>query len=215
MALENWKNRLVSEIRQNKLKAALLLVALAVACYYWIPLMGRLWRRSPQPASVTTAPTAAVSQAKGEEGVSDGSAFNWETFQQWKSQCSWMSSRSWPLALRDPFRSAVELQTQAADATSQPATGLAEGPTPAEAGLVLRSILCSPRGNWANINGQMYRVGDAVNPVDSAGQQARFRIVFIGPDHVDLERDGQWYRVPFDEQNEPPPERLSISRNIQ
>ena len=77
--------------------------------------------------------------------------------------------------------------------------------TPAQAGLVLQSIIYGNTKRAAMINGEVYHEGSQV-AVAATGATVAFRIVHIDRSSVSLERYGRTYRLEF-----PRPRLLSQS----
>ncbi len=205
MTTSNWISGAIQELKQNRAKAAALLVVLMIAGYFWLPVVRRWWSRSRdgQP------PIAPVTSVKGE--IADEPEFNWEKYQTWVKGTLYMQPRLWPVEHQDPFD--LRADTAMVQATGETPTNETSPVelTPENAGVVLRGTLCTPKGRWANFNGELYREGQTIE-VRTAQGQTSYRIVAISLEHVDLERDGRWYRVFLDVPRQASTARIWIDR---
>jgi len=206
MNANDWQARLISEIQQNTAKAALLLVVLVVAVYYWSPLLGRLWKK---PGA--TPATPATQAAAGSPSDADSAAgFDWRAFVAWKERCEWMRPVAWSTTVANPFQSRSEGQLASKTEAVEPVRD--EPPPLSQLGLELRSTLRGQRTRWANISGQWYAVGDTIGLADGV-RSSGFRLLEVAEDHVLLERDGHVSRLELDPAGPPASGRLWITRS--
>ncbi|GIW92496.1 MAG: hypothetical protein KatS3mg110_0537 [Pirellulaceae bacterium] len=205
MTTTNLANRVIQELQQNKAKAALLLIGLTVATYYWLPLAKKWIGKPPKPTGAPSAPAPAVTRR---EGTAE-EPFDWETYVGWAKESPLMQPQAWPAEWRDPFAVAAQV-TLAHDSEPQPGGNSMTTPTPEQAGLVLRGTLCTPTHRWANLNGEIYLEGETVT-LPLPERPVSFRLVAVGPSHVELECNGRWYRLALDTEPAASDRRIWIS----
>ena len=203
--------RFQAEVRRSPQKAAVLAVLVAVALWYWAPLLTKLTSSKPggdtQPAATeltatvvppaiqpltvdSPAPTAAtgVTARPSWEGV----------LELIDSDARMRSAPALPVA-RDPFRpmavaaatpAEMEANMQAAGGNQPPAE---EEPAPAlerkPVTLPLTAIILGRARRTALIGGRAYQQGDVCPAYDM-----EFRIVSIDRDRIVLERVSDGYR---------------------
>jgi len=199
-------DKLVKQIRRdataNPKKAALLGLMGLVALYFWAPLAWK-WlapaagKKSSKVGKValilTDDPVEANDKAKGRV-VSN---FRWEKIRQLIEKDSRMSPATFEASWLDPF---VSWPTQQEN-EAEPMSGASVAPPslpdvePGDAGLTLTSVVISSRRSTATINGELYREHDVISASvkDHPMNVLEFRIVRIGRQAVQLEREGRTY----------------------
>ena len=209
MNLEKLVKQFRRDMVANPKKAAALGLMVLVALYFWGPLVGK-WMKSGKRSGkgnlasliLTDDPAEPSDQSKGRTG----GKFRWEKVRQAIHQDPRMVTATFDPGWIDPFgysptSKEVEITStvEPADATQVSASDLA----PADVGLVLTSVLISPRNRMATISGETYRVGDLVSAKgkvnsDDKGKNStlegiEFRVVQIRPNSVELKRGDETF----------------------
>jgi len=200
--------RFKAEVRRSPQKAAVLAVLLAVALWYWAPLLSRLVAGKPGDKLPTAAElTASVAPLAIQPDPAANlptvaamapAAASWEgLLEQIAADERMRSAATLPVA-RDPFRpiaaaTAPPLETIASEQTSDSPQPSAEEDAPAldrkPVMLPLTAIILGRLRRSALIGGRAYQQGEVCS-----AQGMEFRIVSIDRDHIVLERLADGYR---------------------
>ncbi|HUE73116.1 MAG TPA: hypothetical protein VMP01_19685 [Pirellulaceae bacterium] len=185
------------ELTANPKKAAVLALLLAAAAWFWGPIVWRNLGGAKPPAQ-------GQAQVVNSELHAIGSVFTAKSKTQDTPKGNWReliaARRQDPLARPatfdpqwpQPFK-VMALAVAAGGET--PATQVVL--TPAQAGLVLESIVYGKTRRAAMINGEVYREGSEVAASAALGSAVTFQVVHIDRASVALERYGRTYRLEF------------------
>ena len=182
------------ELTANPKKAAVLALLLAAAAWFWGPLV---WRMFGGAKPATPGPAQVVGQSPDRQPPSVNSAAARPTSGNWRDLVA--ARRQDPLAQPatfdpdwpQPFK-VQALQT----AATGDGVGVPTVLTPAQAGLVLQSILYGKAKRAAMINGEIYREGSEV-AISTPGVDVIFQVARIDRSSVSLECYGRTYRLEF------------------
>jgi hypothetical protein len=190
--------RLKRELTANPKKGAALAVLLAVAIWFWLPLVEKFWGQKPEEnVANKTKPVAASAVADTANAAEAGDA-NKLTNDHWKQVVDWihndpMMKPQFPTSgARNPFgpSEARRLAREEANRTAAPPPP--PDATPQESGLVLSSTVIGARMRTAMINQRAYHEGQIVKaPKD----EDRFKLVRIETNYVVLENNGKQYQL--------------------
>jgi hypothetical protein len=198
MGWQKLLRRLRREITGNPKKAAVLGLLLAVAFWFWAPLVGGWLGKSEVAEDVMPQAVATESTPEALGGSVVATATSKTPVPPWPKVAALIEAdrRMQPAlaaADRDPF--AAPLPPAAAPA----AESIVEAPqpppvevTPQAAGLTLSSTLVGPARRLALIDGKPYREGSKVR---ARQRDAEFELVEIHPRVVVLAREGRHYEL--------------------
>lgn len=195
-------NKLIRRIRReliaNPKKAAVLALLLAVAVWFWMPLIETMLGRKPIEEATATVPgsAAANSLANAANPTASGEAVK-STSVPWKQLVDWihddpMMQPKLPLTgARNPFAPSEShrLAREQVERSVQPPP---PDVTPEQMGLALRSTVIGLRNKTAMINERAYHEGQIVKA--SKGND-RFKLVQIATNYVVLESNGKQYQL--------------------
>lgn len=203
MKLDKLAKQLRRDATANPKKAALLGLMALVAMYFWAPLawrwmvpaVGKKTSKAGKVAVILTDdPVESNDKAKGRPV----NKFRWEKVRQLIERESRMASASYEASWVDPFAS--RLAEPESEAESTPEAAVVSPPPevkPSEAGLVLSSVVISPRRRLATINGELYQENDLVSASvkDNPMTAVEFRILRISSQGAQLEREGRIFTL--------------------
>ena len=182
------------ELTANPKKAAALALLLAAAAWFWWPLVWRMFGGA-KPAAPGQAQVVDQSSDRQPPGVKSAAAP--PSFGNWRDLLA--ARRQDPLAQPATFDpdwpQPFKVQALQTAATGNGA-GIPTVLTPAQAGLVLESVLYGKTKRAAMINGEIYREGSEVG-ISAPGVDVIFRVARIDRTSVSLERYGRTYRLEF------------------
>ncbi|GAA4422579.1 hypothetical protein [Bremerella cremea] len=201
MKLKNVTTQLTKEIKRNPGKAAVLGGLLAVAIWFWYPLIQKWVGTSnnvatpekveplvvPQPGALTTAsPSVAASSGTAKS--------NWKEINEQIAADPWMEPGTLNSEGFDPFYP-TPLATSVTSAPAEPDQPGQLDVSPEAAGLAVTSVIVGSKP-IARINNQNYRLGDRVS---GEGQVATFTLLQVHPWGVTLRGTTQNYELHLDQ----------------
>ena len=194
--------KLLTELKRNKQKSAILAVTALVALYFWVPLARKMmFGAKPAAAPATVVQAAAPVSTTNVPTLLDGSPLTpaTETKQGWDMLATWMEQDRYmqPAAVSDelfnPFAERIDPAARnAADLTVTLATAAGAASVAAHAadknlalniaeeqkqdgaklGLALQATIVGRRKRLATINGFSYAEGSAVEVFHAAAKSA-------------------------------------------
>ena len=190
------------ELTTNPKKAAVLALLLAAAGWFWGPIV---WRWMGGKTSPAQKQAQVVAQAADRPGAVQATAAstdpgNWRDLVEARRIDPLAQPAKFDPAWPQPFK--VQVLETAVTGDGEPIHATL---TPAQAGLVLQSIIYGESKRAAMINGDIYREGSEV-AVAAPGVDVTFQIARIERTSVSLVRFGRSYRLEF-----PRPRLLSQS----
>ena len=201
--LDKLAKQLRRDLAANPKKAAALGLMVAVALYFWGPLVWG-WLHSEQSKKtgqsqlahliLTDDPLEPADKAKSRSKA----RFRWEKVRPLLAQDPRMVSATFDEVWIDPFGKPAagaedNGESQNASSKSTAAAAAAAEASPAEMGLTLSSVAISPRRRAATISGERYFVGDeiTVNSKDGSLPPTKIRVATITAQEVELECNGK------------------------
>lgn len=179
------------ELKAHPGKSAVLGVLVAVALYFWAPLVWRFANReSPAHVVAPVAPVAAVgwlpntTPAAEVEGTQPMSTFPWEDLARSIDRDARMRSTSAPPRDVNPFVSARNQAVDTEPNLDEPIEPVDRSPE--ELGIVVSGTLVGPRRRTALINGRVYSEGRLLTSEDGM----EFVLAEVNSGGVVLERNG-------------------------
>lgn len=205
MKLDKLAKRLGRDLAANPKKAAALGVMALVALYFWAPLVWG-WLSQGERKGAGAGAAELILKDDPEEPAAQtkrrASKFRWEKVRQAIAQDGRMASAGFDSQWTDPFAGIAAPRTAAAAVpTASGAQALIAGADldPAQAGLVLSSVMIGNQRRTATINGDTYREGSTIRIQGEAGRPGavEFRLVRVTGRGVELERRGKTYVLLF------------------
>ncbi len=183
------------ELTANPKKAAVLVLLLAAAAWFWGPIVWRKFGGST-PGPQAQVPSAGLSVASAASNTKPDTRHpqtaNWNQLLTARRQDPLTQPAKFDPQWPQPFK------VQALGTASTAGTGPVEVLlTPSQAGLVLESIVYGNTRRAAMINGEIYREGTEVAVAAAQGVAVTFQVVHIDRTSVALERYGRTYRLEF------------------
>jgi hypothetical protein len=207
--------KLVAAVRRelvaNPIKSAFLALLLAAAGWFWGPIAWRMLGGAKPPAQAQVAPSqaqTASSTSSPKPVARDNQHVNWRHILAARQQDPYVQPAKFDPQWPQPFK----LKVLAATASGEPPP-VQVAITPAQAGLVLESIVYGKAKRAAMINGEVYREGSEV-VVAAQGAAVTFQVMHIDRASVALERYGRTYRLDFPRPQLPPGAPSSRQRNM-
>lgn len=184
------------ELTANPTKAAVLALLLAAAAWFWGPIVWRNLGGAKPPAQgqalAVTELHAVGSTSSTKSKTQDISKGNWRDLLAARRQDPLAQPATFDPQWPQPFKVMA-----LAAATGGEAQATQVVLTPAQAGLVLESIVYGKTRRAAMINGEVYREGSEVAVAAVPGAAVTFQVVHIDRASVALERYGRTYRLEF------------------
>jgi hypothetical protein len=184
------------ELTANPKKAVVLALLLAAAVWFWGPIVWRKLGGSKPPdqalAVVVNSQMPAESPTPSAKPQTQASNGNWRELRSARRQDPLVQPAAFDPQWPQPFKvAALAAATAGGAETTQVVL------TPAQAGLVLESIVYGKTRRAAMINGEVYREGSEVAASAAPGAAVTFQVVHIDRASVALERYGRTYRLDF------------------
>ena len=158
--------KLHKELKKSPGKAGVLALLLAVAVWFWSPLIWNLMGESnaSQPVSNVIANEAtSTSGSQAATGVSKEPHYSWKQIAEAIDKDPLMMPAEKDASTKDPFRGLTPKKPIQIVEEQPIAVVPALDVTPAGAGLVLTSTIVGPGRRVARLNGKSYRVGDLID----------------------------------------------------
>jgi len=213
--VERLKRQFQRELKANPKKAGILGLLVAVALWFWAPLVWGWFAK--EPAGNATTPTAttgpnttaaATEPAAGGPaagGSPPGDAAGAAATISWTERAARMDRdpRRKPAVNvaghRDPFAGArpAVIATFTEQTEQEVADLEARAVTPQDAGLVVTSTIVGPLRRVALIGGRAYKVGDTI-AATTGTDKFEFRLVDVRPHSVMVAAGGQEYELTID-----------------
>lgn len=204
MKLDNLAKKLSRDLAANPKKAALLGLMVAVALYFWFPLL-KDWIGSGAGTKTAEAANVILTDdpvEPGDAGRKPKETLKWEKVRQCVDSDPWMASAALDAQWHDPFalpERAAESPMDAGGATAEATAAAVQSSEvevdPADAGLSVASVVVGPRMRAVTIGGEVYRENDVIVASAADGETLEFRIVSIAPTEVQFQRNGKVYRL--------------------
>jgi hypothetical protein len=190
----SFSKRLQREVLGNPKKAGLLGLLCLVAGYFWAPLLAGSFKEADltAPATSTDLPPNGVAVPSSANAQTAATAsLTWKQVAECLDRTKSQGLAPVPADARDPFKTAVQAQTQTESVVEVRTSG--PSLSPQDAGLSLSSTMVGPRYSVALIGGESYRIGDEVP--SSTDEAISFRLKSIHAKHVMLERNGEEFEL--------------------
>lgn len=186
MELSKWIKRLRREATANPKKAAILGLLLAVALYFWAPLL-RSWVGENGPAErgvAVTPPSSSdssiplnVPETTTSKPAQEAAVYTWEEWDKWITQDPRTKAVKDLPVHRDPFQPIRKVVQEKAPTTKHiEPTRIAI--TPASFSMQLSSTVVGPSPRLAVINGKVYREGEVIS-LSKDGRKATFTLAEV------------------------------------
>jgi hypothetical protein len=200
--LDKLAKQLHRDVAANPKKAAVLGLMALVALYFWAPLVCQWFvpKGSKRPVKGNLAalilsddPAEPTAQAKSRTA----GRFRWDKARQLIQQDPRMVSATFDATWVDPFSNRSTAAPPEAAPSSISAATAATVVGPQQVGLVLTSVTIGPRRRTATINGETYQENDVISAPSKDGfvAEVEFRLSWISPQGVKLERDGRTFQL--------------------
>jgi hypothetical protein len=194
--------RLKREATRNPKKCGALGLLLAVALWFWAPLVrGWFTKDGPAPAP-QGSPTAVASTPAWTPGLTErhsltpatkpaGATYSWDQVAEWMEKDPLTKAAATLPARRDPFRASPDIVAVEAARERQRKKPQHEAPavTAVELGLKLTGTIVGPKQSVALINGRTYRQGTQI-ACEKGGSRYSLRLVEVRRKDVVLECRG-------------------------
>lgn len=190
--------KLRRELFANPKKGAALALLLAVAVWFWMPLIEKYFVPKSEDVAVTEPNVGAGNStanasipATGAEG-DESTDIHWKQVVDWIHDDPMMHPQLPPPGARNPFAPSESrrLAREKVEQSSQPPPPA--DVTPEQSGLVLRSTVIGSRKKTAMINERAYHEGQTVKAPKANDQ---FKLVRIATNYVVLESGGKQYQL--------------------
>ncbi|MDX1947424.1 MAG: hypothetical protein SFU86_18630 [Pirellulaceae bacterium] len=197
MKLEKLAKQLRRDLLANPKKGAALGLMSLVAAYFWWPLVkGFVLPGRPQPTAVAVAETSAQPLAAGSNPATAGDqTYAWSQVREQISSDKRMVSAKLDPNIADPFGGEDEPPTSenSAEHPHPMSAELTENDIdPAAAGLALTGVAVGSRRSAATINGRAYREGDTIKvQAQEDAPPLAYRLARIERQRVVLVRGGR------------------------
>ena len=182
-------NKLKRDLKKSPGKAAVLALLLAVAVWFWSPLIVNLMGGSstspPATSNVATTATPTDATKPTESQASNEPKYTWKQIADAIEKDPRMTPATTRALPKDPFRGV----------TAEKPKEIAEAPpvvvpevldvAPANAGLVLTSTIVGPTRKVARLNGKTYREGDMI-PATLEDKTIQYKVLSIGAKSIRL-----------------------------
>lgn len=194
MNVNKLRQQLAKEMKRNPKKAVLLGLLLAVAGWFWLPLVVGSARDEAAEADTLVAEVAPPPlQSVDAKPAAAATRATWQQLLQWMEGDTRLKPGHEPSLARDPFAAIVTPEQKQAP-TVKPAAKLPA--TPERLGLRLTGTLIGTR-RVATIGGRTYREGQVINGKD----EVSFVVEKITAKGVTLRRDAQTYELKISSAN--------------
>jgi len=153
--------RLMVDLKANPKKIGILALLLAVAVYFWIPLVGQLFASSgstrsipPQPFAIAQAAPVPVSQSQSQSWRETTEAISNDPHTKPPPDVPWQ---------RDPFVTTIEPEELVEEIVEEDPI---EEIVDVQVQLLLKGTLVSPNKKTALINDESYQQGETIDLAD-------------------------------------------------
>jgi len=216
VSLNKLAKRLRREFIGNPKKGAVLLLLVAVAVYFWVPLVwGWIAKDDPvataeSPQTSETAKTARLAAGAlpvpptAGAAQTDQAAQTEQTARQpkipWQQVVKWMDNDPRTLAAhrvtggRNPFVTPKREVVQPKIETEKKPVQVEPDATPASLGMALSGTIIGSRRRVARIDGKTYRQGQTV-AATKEGRRFEFTLAEIHPRYIVLKRDKESFEL--------------------
>jgi len=185
--MDRLKRQLIREMKANPAKAAVLGALLAVALWFWFPLMKK-WIYKPEPSPPPTLAGVAANPAPSPMAMPKR---NWKDVANEFDTDPLRVAHAAPRAIPNPFRKTIDPETEETIETEEVVD---EELTADDLGLTVTSTITGGRTRVALINGRAFREGENVK-VNVDGDVYNFRLALVGSSGVLLEGDGKRFEL--------------------